>query len=592
MRPHGVVYDPQSGENTLTVQFPGSVSGYYMLYVIHQRYGFISTINEQLHVGPVISGVSTLEGSLYGGTRVTISGTNFEQGCQIYINFDPCVVVSVTATEMVVETPATYQRDETGAFVPATADLYMRDADGELVTCPQGLDCVFSWKQELTPEISTVSYSHGVITCTGYNLPLDSAQLEITLGGSIQTSITIINANQFTIAVTEFPTSTTTLTLVIKTLTVGYVYMAPGTATFTVPAAVFLGISRGEVSRGGSQIIINGENFTPDTQLSLVNEQGDPLCQNYEYLSITKMVCYTFSGDFNQQSIVVQQFLNSETITVNCTPDPESDAVCTFQTSEGVTPIVTNVEFLGLVEQFYVFKVTGTGFDVSEGTVNVQIMSNAAAEVIVVSSTELTVRFDHALGYMFNQLPQLQFGNGDFALIDLQILITITPPPVEPPTHVIVSPGGGSEYTFPGPGLGADPNLKVDVCGEPCVRNPDAETPDSVTCELPGFDTVHSVNEDPDSAPTQNLINSLKVELYNHMNSATDAMLAAAENVFDGQPATSYGQQVQGGCSVGLKMVDTEHQRMAFDQVRYMLAEDANPAQYLQGKFQASMTAD
>ena len=61
-------YDPSTGDNTVTVWYPGCTSGKWDLVVEHDDFGEISDTEEEISVGPEIESVSPLEGSLYGGT--------------------------------------------------------------------------------------------------------------------------------------------------------------------------------------------------------------------------------------------------------------------------------------------------------------------------------------------------------------------------------------------------------------------------------------------------------------------------------------------------------------------------------------------
>jgi hypothetical protein len=62
---------------TVDVMFGGAPSGRYALSVRHGEQGLIETSGLELSVGSTVTGISPNRGSIYGGTLITITGTNF-----------------------------------------------------------------------------------------------------------------------------------------------------------------------------------------------------------------------------------------------------------------------------------------------------------------------------------------------------------------------------------------------------------------------------------------------------------------------------------------------------------------------------------
>ena len=62
---------------TLTFMFGGSWSGKYNLVVRHNEYGLINTKGLTLTVGSNITSIYPNTGSIYGGSLLTITGTNY-----------------------------------------------------------------------------------------------------------------------------------------------------------------------------------------------------------------------------------------------------------------------------------------------------------------------------------------------------------------------------------------------------------------------------------------------------------------------------------------------------------------------------------
>ena len=68
------VYDT---EKIVEVMFGGAWSGEYRVDIRHSSYGLIDTTGLVFTVGSEVTNVSPTSGSIYGGTLLTITGTNF-----------------------------------------------------------------------------------------------------------------------------------------------------------------------------------------------------------------------------------------------------------------------------------------------------------------------------------------------------------------------------------------------------------------------------------------------------------------------------------------------------------------------------------
>jgi len=62
---------------TLTTMFGGAWSGLYQMSIRHKEFGLLDSIGLTLTVGSNVTSVTPLIGSIYGGTKLTITGTNF-----------------------------------------------------------------------------------------------------------------------------------------------------------------------------------------------------------------------------------------------------------------------------------------------------------------------------------------------------------------------------------------------------------------------------------------------------------------------------------------------------------------------------------
>jgi len=62
---------------TLTVMFGGAWSGMYQISIRHKEFGLLNTKGLNFTVGSNVTDYSPKTGSIYGGTLLTITGTNF-----------------------------------------------------------------------------------------------------------------------------------------------------------------------------------------------------------------------------------------------------------------------------------------------------------------------------------------------------------------------------------------------------------------------------------------------------------------------------------------------------------------------------------
>ena len=64
-------------DKSLTIKFPGADSGNYNIMLVGEGVGRIDKTPLALTVGSQVTGISPVQGSMLGGTLVTIDGINF-----------------------------------------------------------------------------------------------------------------------------------------------------------------------------------------------------------------------------------------------------------------------------------------------------------------------------------------------------------------------------------------------------------------------------------------------------------------------------------------------------------------------------------
>ena len=440
-----------------------------------------------------------------------------------------CEIISLTETEIKCYSPPTFKRETTGEYADAQADVYMHDVDGGLVTCPDGLSCVYSWKDELTPEISATSLTDGVFTCMGRGFPEDMDEIEVKIGGRQQRMQRVFNTNQFSCEIVEYESSVEELDVEVRTRRGGRCRMMSGTNKMRAPGARLRGLSRTRGSKGGCRMRITGDNFTKDRDLLLVNEDGEIICDRMEYIDLKTMECKSRAGSFTRRRCRLRRRDRE--------PDePDTDCEgedCDYETDDSETPVVTSCSDMIKEGNKDVFTITGTGFTVDRGVPEVEVGTKKAAMVTVLSETEIKVEFE-GVGFPQNIEPSIIFLNGDIPVIEHTCSVTVvvpTPPTPPKPTSGML---GGSEYEIEAPGLGSDPEVKVKVCGFDCPRDMDKETSDKIVCTLPPMHSVKSVETTPTSVARVNLYNLDSVSVYSSLEANGDL-------VFDGDTSTGFG---------------------------------------------------
>jgi hypothetical protein len=68
---------PVEAVKKLRVMFGGAESGYFQMSIRHKTYGLLDTTDMILDVSSKVTSYSPKVGSIYGGTLLTISGSNF-----------------------------------------------------------------------------------------------------------------------------------------------------------------------------------------------------------------------------------------------------------------------------------------------------------------------------------------------------------------------------------------------------------------------------------------------------------------------------------------------------------------------------------
>jgi len=71
------VIEADDSAKTLTALFGGAESGSFQMSIRHKDYGLVKTEGLILDVSSSVTSFTPTTGSIYGGTLLTITGTNF-----------------------------------------------------------------------------------------------------------------------------------------------------------------------------------------------------------------------------------------------------------------------------------------------------------------------------------------------------------------------------------------------------------------------------------------------------------------------------------------------------------------------------------
>jgi len=314
---------------------------------------------------PTITSIEPIVGPTVGGTRVTVSGANFNEDTNTVCNFDGVDVASsfISSTTIICSSPpaATAATDDVILKVSVDGGSTYTSTDSEEETHN------FRYKNfgvtSLSPSFGPVD-GDTAITVYGYGFE-DSTHLKCSFGGVHSDHVTLISETEI---VCDLPPHVqNTDAIVTLGVTINDQDYSPDKATFTYTySPIFSSISpaSGPVN-GGTRVLINGYNFV-DSPSTLKCSFGD------------------FS---NGDSVVGARFISSTQI--ECHPAPMTDQ------TEGVDLYfsMNGADFLSTGRVFtYMQLPSVTGLNPSRGDANGNTVVTVAGENFVFSK-DLSCRF-------------------------------------------------------------------------------------------------------------------------------------------------------------------------------------------------------
>ena len=203
---------------TFTAKFGGAESGDFVLSVRHADYGLVKAYHQTLNVGATVTGVSPLTGSIYGGTLLTITGTNFGD-----VYTDNPVSISTTGggvgtTSCYVETTMATQitcridSETTNHTAGLGGEVIVFLKTSEEATCVGTGTCDFVF----TSAIPTITNATSVfdeaanawtVVVDGTDFTGDASTTSLTVNGIAQTT-TSVSATQAVFTIVDISTAT------------------------------------------------------------------------------------------------------------------------------------------------------------------------------------------------------------------------------------------------------------------------------------------------------------------------------------------------------------------------------------------------
>lgn len=164
---------------TLTCMFGGAWSGFYQLNIRHKDFGLLDTVGITLTVGSNVTAISPTTGSIYGGTLMTITGTNFgkeftDNPVQIStlgaVGSVDCYLQAISETEI----KCRLDRTEKADGLQGKLIVFLKTSE-EAVCQPDNAPCQFNYVATI-PEVTDMTtewdatnlYWTVVVTGTGF----------------------------------------------------------------------------------------------------------------------------------------------------------------------------------------------------------------------------------------------------------------------------------------------------------------------------------------------------------------------------------------------------------------------------------------
>jgi hypothetical protein len=513
---------------TLTIKFPGAVSGNYYLQISAAQHGRIDSDLLQLHVHGSITSVSPLTGSKYGGALVTITGENFSNDPldnPVKIGDNYCYVITTSTTQI------TCRTDLLSANTVGDQLVLVFLKTSEEAATPNDDDINFTYANpsaevtDIQVEFDSTQFKHRVVvTGTGFD-----SSIELLVDGFQQT---LESQTATTAYFTLSAMSTASTSNVVVYTSEGYPEGAEITHSLDVDPAL-MAIDPAIGNAGGTKIKVTGSGFGTSTVGLNLKANGVYICSSVEIIEFGKFYCYTMTGDI--------ELANSTTLfiskngTVNETSYYTASDVIFSQVE---TISVSSVSVSGSSITF-----TGSGF-LADHTATAKVGGVSADTVTVNSANEVVAQWSTTGIPASTKMPELHFvhtdGYGYYAKFADDLTFEKVQTVVSSTSALECSFAGGCTYTIESEGLYAtllDSANSIKVCGSTCAIKTDLSDQTNAVCELDKLATTYSVD-------------NYKINESVDLNETI--FPTGSEILHDGLTVDSYETDISSNCEFGM----------------------------------------
>ncbi|KAK3107032.1 hypothetical protein FSP39_005622 [Pinctada imbricata] len=448
---------------------------------------------------PVVTSVTPNQGSLSGGTLVTLTGTGFQgdiSDISVTVGGFTAEVTQVSYEQLVLKTPMA------GAGVKTIA-VSVRSTVGTMVPATCTPACLFTLSSAVTPTMTlvdpmTLTGAATTLTISGskFGAATQNADVMVTVGGE---TCTVSNVTDTSIecSITNVPAGNNVVMATIK-------QFGAVSGTLSVQGQkVITDVSPAEGStNGGTEVVVTGNGFIDSATTVSIDGTDCPVTM----ASLSMVKCITKAHVEGAVNLVV---------TSSGQAYPQQDYNYTATATPSVT-VVSPVKGSGGTT----VAITGTGFSTMASDNNVYIGSVPCIVQGTPSSTSITcIAGANTIGdhdVLVNVTGKgLSNNNKQF---EYELAASgITPSQG--------STSGGQKVTVAGSGL--DGSTKVEVCGQLCVRD-DTTTTSQHVCYVPAAEQAVSTTLPCDVVISNDGVNITLANSYMYSAALTPSITAVA----------------------------------------------------------------
>ena len=484
----------------LTAMFGGAESGVFSVSLRHNAFGLVGTAGLTLTVGSTVTSVTPMIASIYGGTVLTITGTNFgtvstDNPVQISYNggvgSTHCFVLTTSATQITCSLDDTITKT---AGTSGTVVVFLKAS--EEATCAASVCGSFTFTAAL-PTITAATTNFDVPTNTwelvvsGSSLPSATSNSILTVDGVAQTAKSS-TASEAVFTFTDLKLASTNMTGMKLSFAEGkpegHLILDAGVAI--TPRLVSITPNAGSV--GGTTIIASVPGAGLSTQgLQIQNSAGSSICTALRVVAYGKVECDTKAEVLASGALKVvvgtESFACVDTAGTAC--NYEQSAAAVFPAVDSATLTATSIVF------------TGTNFLTTGHTAKSSLSGVSADTVVVDSTSQVTATWTLGTPFIPAALSPLLMFTHDASGVAYKATTTATV--TNPLTVSSSSQGlscsfaGGCLMTVAANGLSqmmkSDPtNNFITVCEEKCLLSETDSSPTEAKCLLPAVSTIYS----------------------------------------------------------------------------------------------------